>query len=114
MHGELHPRPYKWTMGSSDILYDVNQEEIQVGRINFNISTKISFENIKDILVERTKSIIMNEQNQLVLYTGTSTKAIANTNTKAMLCNDSIERIFCSGGDDLLDAEDDGKLDSKI
>jgi len=50
---------------------------MQLGRIYFNKNAKISFQNIKDLLVERTKLTIMNEQDQLVLKTDASTKAIA-------------------------------------
>ena len=40
-------------------------------------SARISFENIKGLLIQRTKLTIMNEEDQLVLYTDASTKAIA-------------------------------------
>ena len=43
----------------------------------FTDSARISFEKIKDLLVQRTKLTIMNEQDPLVLYTDASTKAIA-------------------------------------
>ena len=43
----------------------------------FTDSARISFEKIKDLLVQRTKVTIMNEQDLLVLYTDASTKAIA-------------------------------------
>jgi hypothetical protein len=43
----------------------------------FTDSARNSFEKIKDLLVQRTKLTIMNEQDPLVLYTDASTKAIA-------------------------------------
>ena len=46
-------------------------------KIIFTKNVRISFEKVKDLLVERTKLTIMNEQDQRVLYTDASTKAIA-------------------------------------
>ena len=43
----------------------------------FTNSARISFETIKDLLVQRTKLTIMNKQDQLVIYTDASTKDIA-------------------------------------
>jgi len=43
----------------------------------FTKNSQISFKRIKYVLVERTKLTIMNEQDQLVLYTNASTDAIA-------------------------------------
>ena len=77
--GQLLPRVNQWTLREIDASNDdANKEEIQLGRIYyFTKNARISFEKIKDLLIERSKLTILNEQDVLFLYTDASTNVIA-------------------------------------
>ena len=94
-NGQVLSRLNQWTIWSSNLFNDADKEEIQLGGIYCYKNYRISFEKIKDLLVERRKLMTTNEQDQFVLYTNASTKAITGV---LMQIQDGIEKpcIFMS------------------